>query len=306
MIASSKYLIAVSFFCFTSSQYFVSGSAVVQKETSPEKNISYQQYTLAQSEIHVLLIPSQSRFLVTPAFSPYLNTVEQFQDKHRRIAQSQVPGAIAIINGGFFDPNNQKTTSAVVLQGKLVADPRQNDRLINNSNLKPYLAKILNRSEFRRYLCGKSVRYDIVLHNASPPTGCQLIDALGGGPQLLPELTLEEEGFVDSAHSRDALGSTQPNARSAVGITRDGSIVLVMIAQKPKTPHNSGMSLPAVADFLKSLGVQKAMNLDGGSSSSLYYNGKSFYGKVDLDGNRIKRPVKSILMVRESSTSENK
>jgi hypothetical protein len=158
--------------------------------------------------------------LVTPALSPHLNTVEEFAQKHR---------AIAILNGGFFDPNNQKTTSVVVLQGKLVADPRQNERLINNPNLKPKLAKVLNRSEFRRYLCGQTVRYDIVLRNAPPPTGCQLIDALGGGPQLLPELTLEQEGFVDSANSRDALGSTQRNARTAVGITRDGSIVLVMV-----------------------------------------------------------------------------
>jgi exopolysaccharide biosynthesis protein len=79
-----------------------------------------------------------------------------------------------------------------------------------------------------------------------------------------------------------------------------------MVAQKPKAPKNSGISLPALADFLKSLGVQKAMNVDGGSSSSLYYNGKSFYGKVDLDGNFIKRPVKSVLIVHESSTSEIK
>ena len=304
-------------FIWRSPQHSVLGSAIVQKETSlSEKTIRYEQRTLAQSEAHVLLIPSQSRFLVTPALSPHLNTVEEFAQKHRAIApcaapcwsiaQGEVPKAIAIINGGFFDPNNQKTTSVVVLQQKFVADPRQNERLINNANLKPYLAKILNRSEFRRYLCGQAIRYDIVLHNTPPPTGCQLIDALGGGPQLLPELTLKQEGFVDSANSRDALGSNQRNARTAVGITRDGSIVLVMVAQKPKAPTQSGMSLPAVADFLKSLGVQKAMNLDGGSSSSLYYNGKSFYGKVDLDGNFIKRPVKSVLMVQENSTSETK
>lgn len=284
-------------FIWRSPQHSVLGSAVVPKETSlSKKTIRYEQRTLAQSEVHVLLIPSQSRFLVTPALSPYLNTVEQLQQKYR---------AVAILNGGFFDPKNQKTTSVVVMQQKLVADPRQNERLINNPNLKPYLGKILNRSEFRRYLCGQTVRYDIVLHNVSPPTGCQLIDALGGGPQLLPELTLEQEGFVDSGNSRDALGSTQRNARTAVGITRDGSIVLVMVAQKPKAPNNSGMSLPAVADFLKSLGVQKAMNLDGGSSSSLYYNGKSFYGKVDLEGNPIKRPVKSVLLVQENSTNED-
>ena len=71
-----------------------------------------------------------------------------------------------------------------------------------------------------------------------------------------------------------------------------------MVAQKSETPATSGMSLPALADFMKTLGVEKAMNLDGGSSSSLYYNGKSFYGKVDLEGNSVKRPGKSVLLVQ--------
>lgn len=256
---------------------------------SPPKTIRYLERTLPQSVAHILLIPS--RFLITPALSPKVSTVEEFAQKHR---------AIAILNAGFFDPANQKSTSYVILQGKLVADPKQNERLVNNPNLKPYLGQIFNRTEFRRYLCGQTIRYSIALHSESSPAGCQLVDAIGAGPQLLPELTSVQEGFVDNANKRDALGSNQPNARTAVGITRDGSIVLVMVAQKASAPNNSGMSLPELADLMKTLGVQKAMNLDGGSSSSLYYNGRTFYGKIDLEGNPIKRPVKSVLLVQEN------
>jgi exopolysaccharide biosynthesis protein len=46
--------------------------------------------------------------------------------------------------------------------------------------------------------------------------------------------------------------------------------------------------LTALADFMKTLGVEKAMNLDGGSSSSFYYDGKTFYGKVDDAGESAK------------------
>ncbi len=258
--------------------------------SSPPKTIRYFERTLPQSIAHILLIPANSRFLVTPALSQKVATVEEFAEKHR---------ALAILNAGFFDPANQKSTSYVILQGKLVANPKENERLVNNPNLKSYLSQIFNRTEFRRYSCGKTVRYDIAPHNASQPTGCRLVDAIGAGPSLLPELTLEKEGFVDNANKRDALGSNQPNARTAVGITRDGSVVLVMVAQKPSAPGN-GISLPGLADFMKTLGADKAMNLDGGSSSSLYYNGKTFYGKVDLEGNPIKRPVKSVLRVQES------
>ncbi|GAB1538536.1 hypothetical protein NUACC21_11980 [Scytonema sp. NUACC21] len=279
-------------FVWRSSQHSVLGGATIPKKTSLSENtIRYERRTIGQSEAHILLIPSQGKFLVTPALSEKLETVEKIAQKYQ---------AIATINGGFFDPNNQKTTSNIVIQGKLVADPRINERLVNNPNLKPYLNKIFNRTEFRRYQCGQNLRYDITFHTTSRPTDCQLVDVLGGGPQLLPELTLEEEGFVDSAKSRDALGSNQPNARTAVGITRDGGVILVMIAQNPEAPANSGMSLPTLAKFMKSLGAEKAMNLDGGSSSSFHYNGKTFYGKVDLEGNPVKRPVKSVLLVQKS------
>ncbi|MEH2297328.1 phosphodiester glycosidase family protein [Nostoc sp.] len=259
--------------------------------SSPPKTIRYFERTLPQSIAHILLIPANSRFLVTPALSQKVATVEEFAQKHR---------AVAILNAGFFDPVNQKSTSYVVIQGKLVANSKENERLVNNPNLKPYLGQIFNRTEFRRYLCGQTLRYDIALHSQSPPAGCQLVDAIGAGPRLLPELTSVQEGFVDNANKRDALGSNQPNARTAVGITLDGSVVLVMVAQKSSAPANSGVSLPALADFMKTLGADKAMNLDGGSSSSLYYKGKTFYGKVDLEGNSIKRRVKSVLLVQEN------
>ena len=259
--------------------------------SSPPKTIRYFKRTLPQSIAHILLIPANSRFLVTPALSQKVATVEEFAQKHR---------SVAILNAGFFDPANQKSTSYIVIEGKLVANPKENERLVNNPNLKPYLSQIFNRTEFRRYLCGQTIRYSIAVHSESPPAGCQLVDAIGAGPRLLPELTLVKEGFVDNANKRDALGSNQLNARTAVGITRDGSVVLIMVAQKPSVPANSGVSLPALADLMKTLGANKAMNLDGGSSSSFYYNGKTFYGKVDLEGNPIKRPVKSVLLVQEN------
>jgi exopolysaccharide biosynthesis protein len=264
-------------------------SSVVPKvQPSPATTIRYIERSLPQGIAYILLIPANSSFVVTGALSPTVNTVEEFAQKHQ---------ATAIFNAGFFDPANQKSTSHVVVAGRQIADPKDNERLVNNPQLKPYLNLIFNRSEFRRYLCGKITRYAIAVHNESPPTDCRIIDAIGAGPQLLPQLTSVQEGFVDKAKGRDALGSEQPNARTAVGITRDGSVILVMVAQKPSQPKNSGISLVQLAQLMKTLGALEAMNLDGGSSSSLYYNGKAVYGKVNLQGNFIKRPVKSVLLV---------
>ncbi|MBD2342630.1 phosphodiester glycosidase family protein [Anabaena subtropica] len=256
------------------------------------KTIRYFQRILPQGIAHILLIPADGRFLITPTLSAQLITVDDFAQKHQ---------ALAILNAGFFDPANQKSTSYVVTSGQVAADPRDNERLVNNSQLKPYLNQIFNRTEFRRYLCGQTTRYDIARHNESVPADCQLADAIGAGPRLLPELTSVQEGFVDNAKGRDALGSNQLNARTAIGITRDRNIILVMVAQKASDPTNSGISLPALANFMKTLGAIEALNLDGGSSSSIYYDGKTFYGKVDLQGNPIKRPVKSVLLVQTNS-----
>jgi hypothetical protein len=255
--------------------------------------LAYRLVQHPQAVVHILTIPQNGRYLVRPRVMAALQTVEQV---------AQASGAIAVLNGGYFDPSNQKSTAFVTQDGFLVADPRANDRLINNPSLLPDLDKILNRSEFRRYQCGAIARYAIARHQDSPPAGCQLVDALGGGPQLLPVLTAEAESFWGlrpGQAARDPIGLNQPNARSAIGITRDGAILWVMVAQA--LPSQPGLSLPALATLMADLGAVEAMNLDGGSSSALYYAGQAFYGKVDDAGQRVKRAVKSVLVLAPRS-----
>ncbi|WP_088892141.1 phosphodiester glycosidase family protein [Leptolyngbya ohadii] len=265
-----------------------------QLNPTAETTLRYQTYSLSQATAHVLTIPAGGEARVQVGVSPGVDSLENF---------AQSTGAIAVINGGFFDPANLMTTSYVVQEGQLAADPRQNDRLMQNPDLTPYLSQILNRSEFRRYQCGlqngSEVRYAIAPQNEPSPTDCQLVDAVGAGPQLLPTLTLEQEGFLTQENGtviRDALGYDRPNARSAVGLTAQGDVVLVMVAKQPDNPA-SGVSLPALAEFMKSIGVTQALNLDGGGSSSLYYNGKTIFGSIDPEGNPVERSVKSVLVV---------
>jgi exopolysaccharide biosynthesis protein len=248
----------------------------------------YKVFNRANSLAHVLTIPSGSRYVVRPFVSDGLETVAQVGAK---------TGAIAVLNAGFFDPANQKTTSHIVVDGREVANPKDNERLVNNPKLATYLDVILNRSELRVYSCGKTTRYDIVFHRAPMLAGCQLEQSMGGGPQLLPVDTSAQEGFTDTQNGtlvRDAIGSVQPNARTAVGLKADGSLIWLMVAQKTS---QSGMALTTVTHFLKELGAVKALNLDGGTSSSLYYQGKTFNGKRDASTQSIARQVKSVLLL---------
>jgi exopolysaccharide biosynthesis protein len=67
-----------------------------------------------------------------------------------------------------------------------------------------------------------------------------------------------------------------------------------MVEQKPR-----GLSLMELAKFLQGLGVVAALNLDGGSSTALYYQGKTIHGKIDSQGNGVERPVKSVLWAKK-------
>ncbi|MGK7889224.1 MAG: phosphodiester glycosidase family protein [Leptolyngbyaceae cyanobacterium] len=281
----------------------IDDTALTDRQTEMEPGLSltelvtYETLDFPHSLVHVVRISPVAPVTIRPiAVVDGLETVD-------RLARQA--GAIAAINGGFFDPNNQQTTSYVTINGAIALDPEQNQGLMHNLNASPYLFRILNRAEFRRYHCrtveGPMTRYAIAPHHQLVPVGCELVDALGAGPALLPDFRGEAEAFIDVETNRDAVGAYRPNARSGIGITADGTIVLVMAAQRPLVGEApgppTGVSLFDLAQIMADLGIEQGMNLDGGSSSSLYYNGTSHYGRLDSSGNEIRRSVKSILVV---------
>jgi len=265
-------------------------SQSLQASSKVDRKLDYQVIERSQYKIHVVTIPQGANYQIKPVIAGDLQPISKFVQAN----------TVAIINGGYFDPVNQKTTSFMVERGQIIGDPRFNERLVDNPDLKRYLRKIFNRAEFRRYNCPNSIQYDIQPHSAPIPKDCTLSDSLGGGPGLLPENSSVAEGFLayqNGSKIRDAIGNDSLNARSAVGITADGSVMLVMVAQDRDRPLNSGISLPDLAAEMSDLGAAKAMNLDGGSSASLYYGDRAIFGRVDREGNPVIRPIKSVLSV---------
>jgi hypothetical protein len=262
-------------------------------QSSPAKaSIEYRAFDLTYSRVHVLRIPAQGAWEVVPVVAATPASVAAVARQH---------DVIAAINAGFFDPQNFKTTSYIIQDGEIVADPQENERLIGNPELQEQLPAILNRSEWRRYDCSGKIEYTIALRQDPIRDRCTLQDAIGAGPQLLPTLTAGAEGFITKAGDRlirDAIGTQQRNARSAVGILANGDLVFVVVAQKPELTTPSGMTLAELAAFLQELGVVEALNLDGGSSSGLYYQNHTYFGKFDAQANPIERPIKSVLIIR--------
>jgi hypothetical protein len=247
----------------------------------------FKVHQLSHATIYTLLIPQTDRDRLEIGISNTLQTVTDF---------AQQSGAMAVLNGGFFDPNNGLSTSYVYINGKLVADPRQNPRLTQNPDLAPWLPQILNRSAFQMWQCANEQIYTIRFHQQNAPPGCKLQMSLGAGPQLLPQDTAQEEGFTAFQGGiliRDPIGTQSRNARSAIGIKPDGSLLWVMVAQ---TTPNSGMTISELIQFLKNQGITTALNLDGGSSSSFFYRGITYHGKLSANAEPLLRPVKSVLI----------
>ena len=62
------------------------------------------------------------------------------------------------------------------------------------------------------------------------------------------------------------------NPRTAIGVIEDGHYVFVV--SDGRSAESEGLSLYELAEFMQSLGVQTAYNLDGGGSSTMVYQGE--------------------------------
>ena len=102
----------------------------------------------------------------------------------------------------------------------------------------------------------------------TPPDLSGYPHMLGAGPLLLQGGRSVLDG---AAEQFSAAFLTQKAYRSAVGTTASGQLLWVTVQPQP---GGSGATLAQLVTLLQSLGVTDALNLDGGSSTSLYLGGQ--------------------------------
>jgi len=119
-----------------------------------------------------------------------------------------------------------------------------------------------------RFAVGAAVEYKVVMSDGSDRTGFwgRVREGLGAGPKLV------SGGKVSySAESAKAEGFTEAkilsmsSARSGLALTKDGDLLAVTCA---------AATMAQFAQVMQVLGAREAMNLDGGASSGLVYEGK--------------------------------
>ncbi|WP_340026753.1 phosphodiester glycosidase family protein [Paenibacillus sp. FSL K6-1096] len=157
--------------------------------------------------------------------------------------------AVAAINGTFFAAYTDGAFKApygyIISGGKMLKNSPGDNRAVFAYD-RNMLAELIPGSEFKARFDAGSIE-----------------GALQAGPRLLVNgkvaLNVAAEGF------RDPKILTGGGARSALGITRDHKLILLT---------TGGATIPQLAEIMKQAGAYQAMNLDGGASSGLYYNGK--------------------------------
>lgn len=110
---------------------------------------------------------------------------------------------------------------------------------------------------------------------ASPPTslteGGHFWDAeyaIGAGPMLvLDGKNVAEENYWKEVFEHGGVSGMSRHPRTAIGATDDGKLVILVCDGRGKR-GSTGFTLPELADKMIALGCVRAINLDGGGSST--------------------------------------
>ncbi|WP_250307235.1 phosphodiester glycosidase family protein [Streptococcus sp. Marseille-Q3533] len=116
-----------------------------------------------------------------------------------------------------------------------------------------------------------------------------VINLLAFGPALV------ENSEIAVGKNQEVGQAMASNPRTAIGIIDENHYIIVV--SDGRTSESEGLSLYQLAEVMKSYGAKTAYNLDGGGSSTLYFNGQVI-NKPTTGGNKIsERAVSDIVYI---------
>ena len=160
-------------------------------------------------------------------------------------SMAQSSAAILAINGDYYGArdNGYVIRDGIIYRSSAKAD--QEDLVI----YKDGSMKIINESEV----------------SAQELVDDGAITVLSFGPALV------EDGKVSVSQNDEVGKAMASNPRTAIAITEDNHYLFIV--SDGRTDESEGLSLYELATFAASLGAKTVYNLDGGGSSTMYFNG---------------------------------
>ena len=179
--------------------------------------------------------------------------------------------AILAINGDYYGANN----SGYVIRNGVVYRDNVRDNS-SNGDLAIY----------------KDGSFKIIYENqvsADQLVQDGVVNLLAFGPSLV------ENGEISVGTNAEVGQAMASNPRTAIGIIDENHYIIVV--SDGRTSESKGLSLYQMAEVMKSYGVKTAYNLDGGGSSTLYFNGQVI-NKPTTGGSKIsERAVSDIVYI---------
>ena len=178
--------------------------------------------------------------------------------------------AILAVNGDYYGANS---TGYVIRNGVVYRDTVREDS--SNGDLAIY----------------KDGSFKIIYENeisADQLVEDGVVNLLAFGPALV------ENGEI-VVNSKSEVGqSMASNPRTAIGVIDENHYIIIV--SDGRTSESQGLSLYEMAEVMKSYGVKTAYNLDGGGSSTMYFNGRVI-NKPTTNGNISERAVSDIVYI---------
>ena len=178
--------------------------------------------------------------------------------------------AILAVNGDYYGANS---TGYVIRNGVVYRDTVRED--FSNGDLAIYKDgsfKIIYEDE---------ISADQLVEDG-------VVNLLAFGPSLV------EDGEITVDTNSEVGQSMASNPRTAIGIIDENHYIIVV--SDGRTSESEGLSLYQLAEVMKSYGVKTAYNLDGGGSSTLYFNGQVM-NKPTTNGTISERAVSDIVYI---------
>lgn len=178
--------------------------------------------------------------------------------------------AILAVNGDYYGAN---TTGYVIRNGVVYRDTVREDA--SNGDLAIY----------------KDGSFKIIYENeisADQLVKDGVVNLLAFGPALV------ENGEIVVNTKSEVGQSMASNPRTAIGIIDENHYIIIV--SDGRTSESQGLSLYEMAEVMKSYDVKTAYNLDGGGSSTMYFNGRVI-NKPTTNGNISERAVSDIVYI---------
>ena len=179
--------------------------------------------------------------------------------------------AILAVNGDYYGANS---TGYVIRNGVVYRDTVREDS--SNGDLAIY----------------KDGSFKVIYEDqisAEQLVNDGVVNLLAFGPALV------ENGEIAVDTNTEVGQAKASNPRTAIGIIDENHYIIVV--SDGRTSESEGLSLYQLAEVMKSYGAKIAYNLDGGGSSTLYFNGQVI-NKPTTGGNKIsERAVSDIVYI---------